>query len=934
MSKDMPADRAGRESREGAESSALQLKFHESRAARHFGKSESFWTHHIRRMEDLLATHREQWSGRSGGDEPPHLVFAILGGRGSGKSSVIRTLTKRLEEGRSERDLERFGPVWILPAIDPTILAPEDNFLHAFVTNVLDELEAEAERRRKPLHELKCRTSLQKMAEHLWVVGGTPPQEEERVAAAMERLDRHRSGPLLQELIREFLFDVGEDFGRFDRGSPDESATLILPVDDPDMAFDQLTKTLEIYRRYLRHPLLVPIFGFSRQLAKKLVSQKFAEEMGYVRRARADETEAPEDVQKLTLHYFDKLLPPRTRITLELPEDALLAAEYTPPGSEESRSVSELLQEGRELAFGAASSLQDWAASRLLPGSLRRQLQLFDGLVEAKEAGAGSRFGRAADALVESHVSTLVNAGIDIEDLRTESLHSRDRLLLRQVAALGDEGFRRLTAWESTQAENLLLSLLGVLIHRPRGANEGVESEPRRENDSAAEEAGGERDSVTGLGLLAWFLALTLDFHLPIRTLKAISGRESESVADGDGTTSGDQQNGTVGARRDGVGRLTTRRSWLGPISEVRRKTSFPGLFFLHPGGHIFLHGGSAEGARVPFDATTLVRSPAHVDLWKGYACRPWLEARLGATRHRDIPALPGLAGASKMASSKMELLLRIWCPHGRRPFPWAALSLWRGLDLLKRAVDRYQEEGESADAAYLVELCKEHVGSTSVEFSIAGFEKSAAAVTGEAVSWESNLSKGLEDEIGRFADKLHTWLGEVAPQMVELDRALALLHGREMSGKFLRRIAEPFNRRPPHEWGAGSILELWSRELYDYWASADRAETRAGRSSDDEATPAGEAAAFSLAKGLARCPLFPFEPVAEGAASLETNYWQDAAFSVKVDEHQIGERDQPIPVGSLKGRLNALIPADYEAYFDLARSRQPSFKVKLSELV
>src|SRR5262249_52841488 len=142
-----------------------------------------------------------------------------------------------------------------------------------------------------------------------------------------------------------------------------------------DMAFDQFTGALEIYRRYLLHPRLVPIFAFSKTLALELLTLHLGSHFGYRERRIGEGEPIRRTVQTLAAHFLDKLLPPQNRVVLDLPERVLLdlsirSGTYDPP-----YPVRDLLRRTCELLFGNADL---W--DHILPGSLRRQLQLLDAL--------------------------------------------------------------------------------------------------------------------------------------------------------------------------------------------------------------------------------------------------------------------------------------------------------------------------------------------------------------------------------------------------------------------------------------------------------------------------------------------------------------------------------------------------------------------------
>ncbi|MDD1781167.1 hypothetical protein LRP49_08105 [Enterovibrio sp. ZSDZ35] len=223
-----------------------------------------------------------------------HNAISIDGARGTGKTAVLVNLKSYL---KNEDVLKE---VHILDPVDPTLLEDgESLFLHIIVAAVLHDKDVKEAQRKEPNKARSLNQTLEKLAQSL-----------ESVETAKER---HGMDKVRAMYSNKYLADCVQDFFREVLGLL-EKKLLILPIDDVDTSLNRAFENLEIVRRYLATPHVLPIVCGDRELYNDVTWRDFhgrlTKDSNYRRK------EAYEKAIDLAAEYQRKILPFTRRLSM------------------------------------------------------------------------------------------------------------------------------------------------------------------------------------------------------------------------------------------------------------------------------------------------------------------------------------------------------------------------------------------------------------------------------------------------------------------------------------------------------------------------------------------------------------------------------------------------------------------------------------------
>lgn len=225
-----------------------------------------------------------------------HNAVSIDGERGTGKTSVLVNLRKYLISTH-EHILK---DAHILEPVDPTLL--EDNeslFLHIIVAAVLSDEDVIKSQRTNPEKYKQLNQALEKLAHALECI---EVQKEER---GMDKLRALFGNKHLADRVQEFFKAVLQLLGK---------KILVLPIDDVDTSLNRAFENLEIVRRYLTTPHVLPIVSGDRELYREVTWRDFHG------RLTEDSNYKPEQAYAIAIglanEYQRKVLPLPRRLVM------------------------------------------------------------------------------------------------------------------------------------------------------------------------------------------------------------------------------------------------------------------------------------------------------------------------------------------------------------------------------------------------------------------------------------------------------------------------------------------------------------------------------------------------------------------------------------------------------------------------------------------
>lgn len=175
-----------------------------------------------------------------------HMTIFLDGDRGTGKTTVIVNLPQYLQaDGVRERYEGLAEAVHVLQPIDPSQLEDGDDlFLNVVVAAVLGDEQIKAQRNEKPDQWQALHNSLQELGSAL---KGKETQSE---GVGLDRLRAFMGTQALVGAVHDFFLKAALLLGK---------RLLVLPIDDVDTTLHRAFENLEVVRRYLVSPVLLPI---------------------------------------------------------------------------------------------------------------------------------------------------------------------------------------------------------------------------------------------------------------------------------------------------------------------------------------------------------------------------------------------------------------------------------------------------------------------------------------------------------------------------------------------------------------------------------------------------------------------------------------------------------------------------------------------------
>ncbi|MCL2170394.1 MAG: P-loop NTPase fold protein, partial [Defluviitaleaceae bacterium] len=273
-------------------------------------------------------------------------LIVFMGDRGSGKSTVMRTFIKKIEntfsiikkdgsmyvlpaidpalfDGTEELadaiikritkienqfEIDKNEAVHVLPVIDPTLFAGDERLVGAIVSHIFNKVKEDTSNPKilpfDPEKTKKVYERCDGVHAALRVVYTGVKKAVEDETDSLESLDKLTSSTLLQNKLRE-LFKAFSEWGGH--------KTLVIPIDDMDMKISGNYDMLEEIRSYLFTPHVLVVMAVKFEQLTDSIEQHFKKQLqGLPPRSNALDAQPAEMASK----YLLKLIPAPRRIAL------------------------------------------------------------------------------------------------------------------------------------------------------------------------------------------------------------------------------------------------------------------------------------------------------------------------------------------------------------------------------------------------------------------------------------------------------------------------------------------------------------------------------------------------------------------------------------------------------------------------------------------
>lgn len=225
-----------------------------------------------------------------------HNAISIDGARGTGKTAVLVNLKRYLE--LEHNDL--LSDIHIMEPIDPTLLEDgESLFLHIIVAAVLHDDGIKQAQCNKPEQSRALNRALDKLAHTLEAV------DTQKEHSGMDKVRAMYGNKHLADSVQDFFREAVHLLGK---------KLLVLPIDDVDTSLNRAFENLEIIRRYMTTPYVLPIVSGDRALYHEVTWRDFHGRL--IKDSDYLAESAYERSLELAEEYQRKILPFPRRLTM------------------------------------------------------------------------------------------------------------------------------------------------------------------------------------------------------------------------------------------------------------------------------------------------------------------------------------------------------------------------------------------------------------------------------------------------------------------------------------------------------------------------------------------------------------------------------------------------------------------------------------------
>lgn len=249
-----------------------------------------------------------------------HDTIFIDGDRGVGKTAFMINIQhyydvidcKNNNNCVYAKDTNRPKYIFLKP-VDPTLLEHTEKFLSVVLARIVEYINDNKQDIAKDFEE-KYYKSLENLSKSLEAIKTLDKD------VGIEEIASNKSSLKLEQYAHEFFHKVCTMFG---------VNAIVMLIDDVDMAFDKGFDVLEVVRKYLASPYLIPIVAGDMKLYREIVETRFKEkiqffqDMKYLKDLSVNLKESKEYQEKIDLlnnlveQYLHKVFPSEYHIKLK-----------------------------------------------------------------------------------------------------------------------------------------------------------------------------------------------------------------------------------------------------------------------------------------------------------------------------------------------------------------------------------------------------------------------------------------------------------------------------------------------------------------------------------------------------------------------------------------------------------------------------------------
>ncbi len=224
-----------------------------------------------------------------------HETILIHGGRGAGKSSILVNLELYLNDDSQLRD-----QLLILKPVDPTLLENGDDlFLNIIVAALIRDKQIKSALAKSDYKTQEFYEQLQSLGAALEGV------QKQKTEFGLDKLRAFIGNHGIAEEVHKLFFCALQLTGK---------RLVVLPIDDVDTSLQHAFENLEVIRKYLASPYVLPVVSGDLELYDDVTWRNFYQRI--VDKNDVRTVEAEQRSRSLSIEYQRKVLPLPRRINV------------------------------------------------------------------------------------------------------------------------------------------------------------------------------------------------------------------------------------------------------------------------------------------------------------------------------------------------------------------------------------------------------------------------------------------------------------------------------------------------------------------------------------------------------------------------------------------------------------------------------------------
>ena len=229
----------------------------EANKAKKYSDNGLFQIESFKKVEEILKEHSVGSNAKNIVDCRFHDTIFIDGARGVGKTAFLLNIKTFYENNKNNKRYLFLDPV------DPTLLEHTEKFLSVVFAKVVERVSDDSFNEDKPCTYFEALSNLSESLSAIKTLSND---------IGIEEIASNKSSLKLEQNAHKFFQVVSEMC---------EVKGIVILIDDIDMAFEKGFDVLEVVRKYLASPYLIPMVAGDMELYKEIVETQFMKKIGF-----------------------------------------------------------------------------------------------------------------------------------------------------------------------------------------------------------------------------------------------------------------------------------------------------------------------------------------------------------------------------------------------------------------------------------------------------------------------------------------------------------------------------------------------------------------------------------------------------------------------------------------------------------------------------